>query len=209
MGADLHWIKTAANELNNLLHVISESAELLQQSCPEPAPGKFMAMLRESVNRAEELSATMVRRLAESPEPAGAVEVQPSGEVNPGGSGTRECILIVDDEEMIRLLVEHLLTSEGFEVVSCSNGPQAIEVYQQRRDEIGLVILDFMMPIMDGEAVFDELRQINPDVPVVLSSGFAEHGQIKAMLSKGLRGFIPKPYTRDKLLQQVHAVLRH
>jgi CheY-like chemotaxis protein len=60
---------------------------------------------------------------------------------------------------------------------------------------------------MDGDAVFDELRALNPNVNVVLSSGFAEQSKIGAMLAQGLRGFIPKPYTREKLLVQVRSTL--
>jgi len=73
--------------------------------------------------------------------------------------------------------------------------------------QIGLVILDFFLPVMDGDAVFDELRAVNPNVNVVLSSGFAEQDKIGAMLAQGLRGFIPKPYTREKLLAQVRSTL--
>ncbi len=60
---------------------------------------------------------------------------------------------------------------------------------------------------MDGDAVFDELRALNPSVDVVLSSGFAEQSKLAAMLAQGLRGFIPKPYTREKLLEQVRSTL--
>ena len=73
--------------------------------------------------------------------------------------------------------------------------------------QIGLIILDFFLPVMDGDAVFEELKALNPSVNVVLSSGFAEQNKIGAMLAQGLRGFIPKPYTREKLLEQVRSAL--
>ena len=63
------------------------------------------------------------------------------------------------------------------------------------------------MPVMDGADVFAELQTINPKVPVVLSSGFAEQEPLRNMLSRGLRGFIPKPYTQQKLLTQVRSTL--
>lgn len=84
---------------------------------------------------------------------------------------------------------------------------RAIKIYTRLQNRIDLVILDFTMPIMDGAEVFDELRAINPRVPVVLSSGFAEQEKVKAMLAKGLRGFMPKPYTQQKLLMQVRTTL--
>ncbi|HTG45863.1 MAG TPA: response regulator, partial [Verrucomicrobiae bacterium] len=66
---------------------------------------------------------------------------------------------------------------------------------------------DFFLPVMDGDAVFDELRLLNPDVVVVLSSGFAEQSKLGNMLAQGLKGFIPKPYTREKLLEQVRSTI--
>jgi two-component system cell cycle sensor histidine kinase/response regulator CckA len=63
------------------------------------------------------------------------------------------------------------------------------------------------LPVMDGDAVFDELRALNPEVVVVLSSGFAEQSKLGNMLAQGLKGFIPKPYTSEKLLEQVRSIL--
>jgi DNA-binding NarL/FixJ family response regulator len=63
------------------------------------------------------------------------------------------------------------------------------------------------LPVMDGDAVFDELKAIDPNVRVVLSSGFAEQAKIGSMLARGLHGFIPKPYTREKLIEQIRSVL--
>jgi CheY-like chemotaxis protein len=68
-------------------------------------------------------------------------------------------------------------------------------------------VLDFTMPIMDGADLFAELQQLNPRVPVVLSSGFTEQDKLRGMLARGLRGFIPKPYTQAKLLAQVRQTL--
>ena len=73
--------------------------------------------------------------------------------------------------------------------------------------KIDLVLLDYFLPVMDGDAVFDELKAIDPKVRVVLSSGFAEQAKIGSMLARGLHGFIPKPYTREKLIEQIRSVL--
>jgi two-component system cell cycle sensor histidine kinase/response regulator CckA len=115
--------------------------------------------------------------------------------------------MIVDDEEFVRLLAQKVLTEEGYRVVIAADGFEAIELYRKLRDEIALIILDFAMPRMDGADVFAELQSINSNVPVVLSSGFAEHERLRGMLSKGLRGFIPKPYSREKLLAEVRTTL--
>jgi CheY-like chemotaxis protein len=92
-------------------------------------------------------------------------------------------------------------------VIIAYDGFEALRIYEEMGKQIGLVILDFFLPVMDGDAVFDELRGINPNINVVLSSGFAEQSKIGAMLAQGLRGFIPKPYTREKLLEQVRSTL--
>ena len=121
--------------------------------------------------------------------------------------GSRELILLVDDEVEIADLASVMLTDEGYKVIIARDGFEALRIYQQISKQIGLVILDFFLPVMDGDAVFDELRALNPNVAVVLSSGFAEQGKLSNMLAQGLRGFIPKPYTREKLLEQVRSTL--
>ena len=121
--------------------------------------------------------------------------------------GPLELVLIVDDEEFVTMLAERVLADAGYRVITAADGFQALEIYRNLADKIALVILDFTMPVMDGADVFKELLQINPRVPVVLSSGFAEPERLRGMLSRGLRGFIPKPYTEAKLLTQVRATL--
>lgn len=122
-------------------------------------------------------------------------------------NGNRELILIVEDEGEIAELAGVMLTDEGYRVILARDGFEALKIYQQISTKIGLVILDYFLPVMDGDAVFDELCVLNPEVAVVLSSGFGEQGKLGSMLARGLRGFIPKPYTREKLLVQVRSIL--
>ena len=121
--------------------------------------------------------------------------------------GNRELILVVEDEAEIAEFVCETLMDEGYKVILANDGFEALKIYQHSGKQIGLVILDFFLPVMDGDAVFEELRSLNPNVNVVLSSGFAEQSKLSTMLSHGLRGFIPKPYTRAKLLEQVRSTL--
>ena len=125
--------------------------------------------------------------------------------LNPNGK--RELILFVEDELEVARLAGEMLVEEDYRVILAKDGFEALKIYQLLGEKIGLVILDFFLPIMDGDAVFDELRALNPKLDVVLSSGFAEQAKVGAMLAQGLRGFIPKPYTRDKLLQQVRSIV--
>jgi len=122
-------------------------------------------------------------------------------------NGNRELILIVEDEVEVAGLAAEMLIAEGYKVIVAHDGFEALKIYERIGKRIGLVILDFFLPIMDGDAVFDELRTMNPNVNVVLSSGFAEQHKISAMLTQGLRGFIPKPYSGEKLLAQVDSTL--
>jgi CheY-like chemotaxis protein len=138
--------------------------------------------------------------------PAPVAEAVPEFTVrNP--KGNRELILVVEDEAEIAEFVCETLVDEGYKVILANDGFEALKIYQHSGNQIGLVILDFFLPVMDGDAVFEELRSLDPNVTVVLSSGFAEQGKLSTMLSHGLRGFIPKPYTRAKLLEQVRSTL--
>jgi CheY-like chemotaxis protein len=121
--------------------------------------------------------------------------------------GPRELVLIVDDEQEVIEFASTSLTEEGYRVITARDGFEALRIYQQISKQVNLVILDFFLPVMDGDAVFEELRALNPSVNAVLSSGFAEQSKIGMMLAQGLRGFIPKPYTREKLLEQVRSSL--
>ncbi|MGI9087320.1 MAG: response regulator [Chthoniobacterales bacterium] len=125
--------------------------------------------------------------------------------LNPDGK--RELILLVDDEVEISELASEMLSDAGYKVILAKDGFEALKIYKHLGTKIGLIILDFFLPIMDGDVVFDELRELNPKVTVVLSSGFAEQSKLGTMLSQGLRGFIPKPYTCEKLLEQVRSTL--
>lgn len=121
--------------------------------------------------------------------------------------GNREYLLLIEDEPEVADLAAEMMAEEGYRVILAHDGFEALRIYEEMGKEIGLVILDYFLPVMDGDAVFDELRALNPEVCVVLSSGFAEQSKIGAMLAQGLRGFIPKPYTREKLLEQVRSTL--
>ncbi len=124
---------------------------------------------------------------------------------NPKGS--REYLLLIEDEPDVADLASEMLAEEGYRVVIAHDGFEALKIYEKMGKQIGLVILDYFLPVIDGDAVFEELRSINPNVNVVLSSGFAEQTKIASMLAQGLRGFIPKPYSREKLLEQVRSTL--
>ena len=211
---DYHWLRTAANDLNNLLQVISESSKAMQPMCEASPEGmRYFAFLRSSLDRAKDVTAQVAARLGGHGMPAAIpASHPPSAPKTPSvaidnPSGSKELILIIDDEALIVTLAKRMLTDAGYRVVTSAEPFQALEIFKQLKDEVDLIILDFTLPIMDGSEVFDALRKIKPNVAVMLSSGFAEQDKVRAMLSQGLRGFLPKPYTQEKLLSQVRSTL--
>ncbi|MCM0082627.1 PAS domain S-box protein [Geomonas sp. Red32] len=115
------------------------------------------------------------------------------------GSGT---VLLVDDEETVRRVGSEMLEEMGFAVVTANDGREAIDVYRSRSD-ISFVILDLTMPHMDGEQCYRELRALNPDVKVIMSSGFGELEVTQKFVGKGLAGFVQKPYKFAALLDSI------
>lgn len=121
--------------------------------------------------------------------------------------GGRETILLVDDEEHIRELGKRSLAKAGYTILTANNGAEALELYRERAQEIDLVILDLIMPIMEGHRCFEELRKINPYVKVIIASGYSAHGPAKRTIEAGARGFVRKPYNLSELLGSVRRVL--
>jgi two-component system cell cycle sensor histidine kinase/response regulator CckA len=122
----------------------------------------------------------------------------------PGGS---ETILLIDDEEMILDVARQLLASLGYKVMTADSGGPALDLYRKNRERIDLVILDMIMPQMSGSRVFEYLKEINPDVRVLLSSGYSINGQAMKILRRGCRGFIQKPFTIKELALKIREIL--
>jgi len=120
------------------------------------------------------------------------------------GEGT---ILVVDDEDVIRSTTTDILESLGYETLTANNGEEALTVFREKRDLIDLVILDMIMPVMDGKDCFYALRKLSPHVRVVISSGFYEEGSVREMERDGLKVVLHKPYTSVALSNAVNEAL--
>jgi two-component system cell cycle sensor histidine kinase/response regulator CckA len=116
-------------------------------------------------------------------------------------------VLLADDEETIRNLGRRMLQRAGFDVLLAEDGREAVAKFQANQNSVCLVILDLTMPHLDGEACYRELRQIQPEVKVILSSGYNEQDVVNRFAGKGLAGFIQKPYTSEELLAKVREAL--
>jgi len=121
-------------------------------------------------------------------------------------SGT---VLVVDDETWIRQTATRILEHAGCAVLQASNGQEAVDLYRQKRVQIDVVLLDLLMPVMDGGTAFFQLREINPDLPILISSGYAEDDQkIALILEAGFSDCVQKPYTFTQLVSKVGRALR-
>lgn len=120
-------------------------------------------------------------------------------------SGT---VLLVDDEESILSLGKDMLEELGYSVLTAENGVSALEVFKNHKADIACVILDLTMPRLDGEQTFRELQSLDPNVQVVMSSGFNEQEVTQKFYGKGLAGFIQKPYKLAELSSKLQLVIK-
>jgi signal transduction histidine kinase/ActR/RegA family two-component response regulator len=112
-------------------------------------------------------------------------------------------VLIVDDESMVADMANELLTTMGCTARLCANGREAIELYQTSWKEFDLVLLDMIMPEMNGTDAFKQMKSINPQVKVIISSGYSMNNEAQILLNLGARTFIQKPYTRQTLARAI------
>ncbi len=116
-------------------------------------------------------------------------------------------ILVVDDEQMILDIGKALLETLGYQVSTANGGEQAVEVLSKKNEDIDLVILDMIMPGLDGGITFDRIRALDKEVKVILSSGYSLDGQAQEILERGCSGFIQKPFTISELAVTVRKIL--
>ena len=119
-----------------------------------------------------------------------------------------ETILLVDDEEMILDIGKRMLERLGYTVHAADCGLKAIELYRQHKERIHIVVLDMVMPDMNGAETFDRIREINPQAKVLLSSGYSINGQATEILNRGCNGFIQKPFNLLELSQKLREILK-
>jgi len=115
----------------------------------------------------------------------------------------RKLILVIDDEASVREAVTDILELEGLQVLTASDGAAGVALYRERQADISLVLLDLSMPGLSGEETCRELRKINPDVRVVLSSGYNQVEATQDFTGLGLAGFIQKPYDAATLIKEI------
>ena len=118
-----------------------------------------------------------------------------------------ETVLFVDDEDMIIEIVEELFEQLGYKVLTARSGKEAIETYKKNKERIDIVLLDMIMPDMSGSDTYDRMKDINPKIKVLLSSGYSINGQATEIMDRGCDGFIQKPFKMKELSQKLREIL--
>ena len=143
-------------------------------------------------------------RCPEQPEPA----AQDGRPVHRPARGQKS-VMVVDDEEQVRQMTQRMLERDGYAVMTAADGPSALRQFEENGDTVDLVLLDISMPGMTGDQVLCRLREIDPGVPVVISSGYSFAASVEDLVGTpgGANAFLSKPYTLQELSQTVASTL--
>lgn len=160
---------------------------------------------RGGINFTSEVGAGTVFRVVF---PALATRTRPAAEPRQDVSLPRgTTVLVIDDEEDIREVVEAVLEARGIKVLTAADGRRGLEVFRRQMEAIDVVLLDINMPGLSGEAVFRELRTLRPDVRVLISTGYSEQEAATQFATADLAGFVHKPYTASTLVERIGTAL--
>ncbi|MEI6083756.1 MAG: response regulator [Verrucomicrobiota bacterium] len=121
--------------------------------------------------------------------------------------GGGECILLAEDEEVIREMAQLTLEAKGYKVLAAADGAAALARYREYHDKIDIVVADMAMPRLSGSELFDRMKQINPGVRVIVSSGYCHDQEGQRMLAQGCLGFLQKPYDGEQLCKAIRSIL--
>jgi CheY-like chemotaxis protein len=122
-------------------------------------------------------------------------------------SGGGETILLAEDEDIVAQAMTMLLTHAGYQIIRCADGREAVDRLREGKEKVDLALLDFRMPIMTGAEAYLEMRNIDPDLPVILMSGNLSVPEFRDLEAKGLRAILRKPCSRLELITAIRGVL--
>ncbi len=121
--------------------------------------------------------------------------------------GGTETILLVEDEDMVSDLTKRILERCGYTVITATNGKEALNIYRKERDRISLVVLDLIMPEMGGEQCLEEFHKIDPNLSILVTSGYPLNDAAKESIESTARGFVGKPYNMKEILGAIRDIL--
>jgi CheY-like chemotaxis protein len=139
--------------------------------------------------------------------PASPKKIVQKGELNREVLKGSETILLIDDEDIIIDIGGQILERLGYLALTARSGKEAIEIYRTNKNKINIVILDMIMPDMGGGETYDRLKKINPEIKVLLSSGYSINGQASEIMNRGCNGFIQKPFNVEQLSMKIRDIL--
>jgi two-component system cell cycle sensor histidine kinase/response regulator CckA len=122
-------------------------------------------------------------------------------------SGHGELILVVEDEASISKVTSSTLEAYGYKVLTADDGAQAVALYAQNKDKIKVVLMDMMMPVMDGQASIKAIHRINPGAKIIATSGLSEKDKLVKVAGTDINAFLPKPYTAEQLLKTIYEAI--
>ena len=134
-------------------------------------------------------------------------DTQSTPAADPAPLAGEETVLIVDDEETLLRLAGKLLRKNGYKTLTAESGARGLELYREHQNDIAVVVLDLMMPGMDGDEVEQRLRDLNPDVKVVFSSGYSQDGMAAKLMAGKNRRFVQKPFEVSALCQAIRDLI--
>ena len=119
-----------------------------------------------------------------------------------------KCILVVDDEQRMRKLIKDFLTAKGYKILEAEDGEKALEVYEKNKNQINLILLDVMMPKLDGWSVLRQIRQENKELPIIMLTARGEEQDELFGFELGVDEYISKPFSPKILVARVEAILK-
>jgi CheY-like chemotaxis protein len=126
--------------------------------------------------------------------------------LEPFGEG--KIVLVVDDEQMIRDMASDMLNLLGFKVFLASSGVEGLDMFKRHKDQIDVVLLDLLMPEMSGMVCFENLKQVDPEVKVIIATGIGEYEKKKELEEMGIKGYLGKPYRMENIAQKLIDILK-
>jgi PAS domain S-box-containing protein len=133
---------------------------------------------------------------------------KPTQNAAPESAPAGGTVLIVEDEDVVRGIAEAILSHNGLRIIGACDGQDGLDKFQENQQDVSVVLLDLTMPRMGGVEAFRLLRQLRPDLPVVLMSGYNEQDAVQRFTGKGLAGFVQKPFTAVSLTAAIHKALQ-
>ena len=189
-----------AHDLGNAFQSIRLAVDLLRRIQDEPRRGALLDTVVSGIDRGRDLLGRLMLDVAHGEGAAPKVPDEPVLR-----AGRRQVILIVDDEPDVRDLVRLAIEGHGYRTLTAANGAEALVVFEQHRQEIAAVVVDLLMPVLDGPSLIRSLRQTAPTIPILPASGLPADPAMLAELS--LRYFLPKPFTASQLLDTLERLL--